>query len=232
MTTQESLTTSPRQFALTAGISLLFMAVFAGFSYGYVFSTLIIPSDAAATIANIKASEALFRAGIFGFVVVLICDVVAAWGLYYVLKSVNKSLSVLAAWLRLVYAAVFGIAFLCLILALQVIDSSAIEQATRQAQGMVFLRGFGAMWSLSLLVFGAHLLLLGVLVLKSGFIPKIFGALVILAALCYLVNDSANLLFAQYGQYKPAIEKFISAPMAIGELALALWLVVKGGKER
>lgn len=232
MTAQKTITISPRQYALVAGLSLILMAVVAGFSYGYIFSTLIVQDNIAITIANIKASEALFRAGILGFVLVLILDVVVAWGLYYVLKPVNKSLSGLVAWLRLVYAAVFGIAFLCLMLALQVIDLSAIEQTVRQALMMLFLRGFGAMWSLSLLVFGIHLLLLGMLVLKSGFIPKIVGSLVILAALCYLVNDTANLIFAQYGQYKPIVEKFISAPMAIGELVLALWLIAKGGKSR
>lgn len=230
MTSHEPIHISERGYALVAGLSLIFMAAIAGFSYGYVINTLILPNDTAQTIANIKTSEGLFRAGIFGFVCILVLDVISAWGLYHVLKPVSKSISGLAAVLRLVYAPVFGIAFLCLIFVLQLVDSTVIEQTTKLAQCIIFLRGFSAMWSLSLIIFSVHLFVLGVLVVKSGTIPKIFGILVVIAALCYLINDSANLLFAQYAIYKPRVETFLSAPMAIGELALAIWLVAKGGK--
>ncbi len=221
--------------ALCAGLALLCMAVFAGFSFGYVFSNLFVSGNAATTAANIRASEGLFRAGIFGFVVVLVLDVVAAWALYHVLQPVSKSLSLLAAWLRLVYAAIFGIAFLNLIIILQLVGGTSFPNTlgaeTLTANILLFVQSFQAMWSLSLIVFAFHLLLVGYLVVTSGFMPKWLGGLVMFAGLCYLVNDSANLLFAQYAAYKPLVEKFLAAPMAIGEIALAVWLVVRGGKE-
>lgn len=87
------------------------------------------------------------------------------------------------------------------------------------------------MWSLSLIVFAWHLLLVGYLVLNSGFMPKWLGLIVMFAGLCYLLNDSVNLLFTQYAAYKPRVEQVFAAPMAIGELALGVWLLVRGGKE-
>jgi hypothetical protein len=138
MTTTEIIPTSQRGFALAAGSALLLMALLAGFSYGYVYNNLFVSGNAAATAANIRASEGLFRLGIFAFVGVLVLDIVAAWGLYYVLQPVNKSLSLLAALLRLVYAAIFGVAFLNLILITQ-IASGASYLSVRTYEKEVFL---------------------------------------------------------------------------------------------
>jgi hypothetical protein len=211
------------------------MAVLAGFSFGYVFSNLFVNDNATATAANIRVSEGLFRAGIFGFVLVLVLDIVGAWSLYYVLQPVSKSVSMLAAWLRLVYAAVFSVAFLNLILVTQLTSNAPylVRLGTEQltAHIMLFVNGFQAMWSLSLIVFAFHLLLVGYLVINSGFMPKWLGFLAMFAGLCYLVNDSANLLFAEYAVLKPRVEQFISAPMALGEIALGVWLLLRGGKE-
>jgi hypothetical protein len=245
MPAHQTIHLSPRQYALITGWTLLCMALLAGFSYGYVFSNLFVndnatanatATNAAATAANIRASEGLFRGGILGFVGVLVLDIVAAWSLYYVLQPVSKSLSLLAAWLRLAYTAVFGVAFLNLIIVTQLTNNTiylgTLGAEPLTAHTMLFVNSFQAMWSLSLIVFAIHLLFVGFLVMKSGFMPKWLGLLVIFAGLCYLVNDSANLLFAEYVVLKPRVEQFIAAPMALGELALAIWLLARGGKER
>lgn len=66
--------------------------------------------DAATTANNIMANELLFRSGIDSFMIVVILDVAVAWALYILLQPVNRNLAMLAAWFRLVYAAIFGIA--------------------------------------------------------------------------------------------------------------------------
>ncbi|WP_214659001.1 DUF4386 domain-containing protein [Candidatus Formimonas warabiya] len=103
-----------RNAAIVAGISFLLMTIAAGFAYGIVLGNLIVPGDATATANKIMDSLMLFRASICSFLIVLICDVVA-WALYVFLKQVNKSLSLLTAWFRLVYATILGIALLNLV---------------------------------------------------------------------------------------------------------------------
>ena len=109
---------SLRKAALVAGWGLLIMTIFAVFAIYFVFQNLIVPGEATTTANNIMASEMLFRIGICSILIVLICDVVVAWALYVLLKQVSKSLSLLTAWLRLVYAAMLGIALLNLVIIL------------------------------------------------------------------------------------------------------------------
>lgn len=227
---------SQRQAAIIAGVALVLMAVVAGFAYGFVFTTLVVPGNAIATAQNITHSEQLFRAGILGWLIILILDVFVAWAVYIFLKPAHKHLALLTAWLRLVYASMLGVAVLNLVYALVLVRGAdsvkAFEPHQISAQVLFFLNAFSGMWSLSLIVFGCHLLVLGYVAFTSGFIPKIFGVLLILASLCYLLTNGATLLYPHYEQYKATVEMFLSAPMAIGELAFGVWLWAKGGKTR
>src|ERR687897_1443287 len=101
---------SQRKVALTAAIGLLVMALLAPFALFGVLQTIVVPTDAAATVENIIASEGLFRIGIAAFLIVIMLDVVVAWALYVLLRPVNEALAVLVAWLRLVYTAIFALA--------------------------------------------------------------------------------------------------------------------------
>lgn len=219
--------TTPK-IALVAGLSLIAMALIAGFAYGYGFENIYVANDGSATLKNLNESTALFRWVLFSFVIILILDVVVAWALYLFLKQVNESLSLLSAWLRLVYAALLGIALLNLV--------GVLPEATDHPQSvsltMAHFRAFLAMWSLGLIVFGGHLFLLGYLMLRSGFISKILGVLMLIASVCYIFANVAQLLLPNYEHYKATVDAVLSAPMALGELGLAGWLVWKGGRRR
>lgn len=225
---------SQRKAAVVAGGALLLMAIAAMFAYGFLLGNLIVPEDASATANKIIASVMLFRIGICSFLVVLVCDVVVAWALYVFLKQVNKSLSLLTAWLRLVYATILGIALLNLVIVLLLLSGAdyltVFITDQLHAQVLLFLKAFNIEWAIGLVVFGFHLFLLGCLVFKSGYIPRILGVLLIIASLCYLITNFANLLLPSYENYKATIEPVLSVPMAIGELSLAFWLLFKGGK--
>ena len=225
---------SPRQAALVAGAAILVMAILAGFAYGYVLKALIVPGDANSTANNIMASETLFRAAIFSFLLVLICDVVTAWALHIFLKKVNQSLSLLTAWLRLVYAAILGTAILNFVIILFLVSGAdylkAFEVGWLNAQVMLLLNAFNGIWSIGLVVFGCHLLVLGYLVFQSGYVPKILGVLLIIASLCYLTTNSASLILSNYKHYKETVELVLSVPMIVGELGFGFWLLFKGGK--
>src|SRR3954465_12280111 len=100
---------SPLFYSRIAGFGLLLMAILAMFSNFSVLKGLIKSNEAATTANNIITNEILFRSGFISFVIVLILDVLVAWALYVLLKPVNKNLSMLAAWFRLIYTAIFGI---------------------------------------------------------------------------------------------------------------------------
>ena len=115
---------SQRKAAVTTGISIMLMAIIAGFSFGFVFDSMIAPGDAITTATNIAASESLFRTGVLGWLLILILDVIVAWGLYIVLKAANKSLSLLTAWFRLVYAGFLGIGLLSFVVVLLLLNGA------------------------------------------------------------------------------------------------------------
>jgi hypothetical protein len=88
------------------------------FSNGFVHGNLVVQGDASATFDNITSSKMLFKAEIFGWLIILIIDIVVAWAFYIFLEPIHKSLSLLGAWLRLAYAAILGMAIMNLIVVL------------------------------------------------------------------------------------------------------------------
>ena len=101
---------SLRKAAVIAGAGLFLMTLLAVGALIFVFEKLIIPGDAGATVNNILAGEMQFRIGIVCLFLVAVLDVVVAWALYIVLEPANKNLSLLAAWFRVLYSAILGVA--------------------------------------------------------------------------------------------------------------------------
>jgi Domain of unknown function (DUF4386) len=217
--------TSPGRAALIAGIGLLVMAIAAPFAELYVYPKLIVPGNAAETVQNIMANRVLFTAGMFGYLIAFLCDVLVAWALYLLLKPVNENLSLLTAWFRLVYTVIALIALLNLVTVLRLVNPSnpsAIAQPDLlQAQVMFSIQAFKSHWYFGLLFFGIHLGLLGYLVFVSKYIPRILGVLLVIAGVGYMLTTlkpyvfpGLNLDFAEYTFY--------------GELIFMVWLLVRG----
>ena len=95
---------------------------------------------------------------------------------------------------------------------------------------MASLKAFDNTWSIGLAVFGFHILVLGFLVLKSGYVPKILGILLIIAFFGYSVTGFIDPLLPDHENYRTLIEWVFVVPMVTGEVGLGLWLLVKGGK--
>ncbi len=148
-----------RRSALTAGISLLIMTLASFFSYGFVHGSLVVQGDAGATYNNIMSSINLFKGEVLGWVIIMLTDVLVTWAFYVFLQPLNKSLSLLGAWLRLIYTAILGIAIMDLIFVLLLstrsvyLSSFTVEQI--QALMMLFLNAFESIWSVGLIVFGS-----------------------------------------------------------------------------
>jgi len=223
-----------RNAALVAGIGYLIIFILAIFSNFFVLSNLIVSQDSAATVNSILASEGIFRIGIISFVIVAILDVVVAMALYILFKPIYKSLSLLAAWFRLMHAIIFGVAIVNLILVVNILngDHNLTTSITNELQirVMILLDSFNIGWLIGLVFFGIHLSILGYLIIKSDFIPKILGYLLIAAALGYLIDSFAQFLLSDYNNYKAIFLIIVAVPGIVGEMSFCLWLLFKGTK--
>lgn len=225
MNTDKSMDIPLRTFALVAGIGLLLMTIMAPIANFGIIEKLIVPGNAAGTAGNIEASAGLFRIGIGIFLIVAVLDVVVAWALYLLLKPVSNSISLLAAWFRIVYAAILACALNNLLTVLQLLNGTdylhAFDINQLHSQVMLFLNAFTDGWNLGLLIFGLHLLVLGYLAFTSGYIPKILGILVTVAGLGYAVDGVGKILSPDY-HLSLAMFTFV------GEVLLIFWLLWKG----
>ena len=218
---------SIKRIARIAGFLILVITVFAPFSMMYVPSTLVVPGDAATTANNILASEGLFRAGIISDSSVFLIEIVVTVLLYVLLKPVSKTLSLVAAFARLAMTVVQGINLLNHFFVLLLLSGAGYLTvfASDQLHALVLLflnahEYVALIWGL---FFGLHLLVLGYLVYKSGYLPRIVGGLLAVASACYLTQDFGNILLPQY----KAIFATIGL-ISIVEIALPLWLLIKG----
>ncbi len=217
--------TSLRSAALIAGFGLLIMVIAAPFAELYVLPKLIVAGKPAETVQNILDNKALFLSAIFGYLITFICDLIVAWALYVLLIPVNKSFSLLTAWFRLMYTAVslFALGNLIMVLKmsnnadyLTILGADQLHAQVRLAYGE-----FRYGWSLGFFFFSIHLGLLGYLVFKSGYVPKIIGVLVAIAGLGYLVDTLQPFLF-------PSFHTGFLMVTFFGELIFMGWLLIKG----
>ncbi len=226
---------SPRKTARITGFGYLVIIIAGIFAEFFVRSRMVVPGDAAATANHIVASEELFRTSIVSDLIMLLSDVIVAWALYVLLKPVNKSLALLAAFFRLVHAAIYGINLLNLFFVLQLLSGNhylgAIETDQLNALVMVFLNAHQYGYDIGLVFFGFHCLVLGYLVFMSGFFPRSLGVLLEVAGLGYLVNSFARFLITNYEVYETIFTLVVFIPAFIAELSFTLWLLLKGVKE-
>lgn len=211
---------------LLAGISLIVMAIAAGFSYGYVNNQLL-GESAEITRQSLLENKPLFLAGLAGWVVIFITDLIVSVALYIVFESTSKCISLFTSLVRIIYTIILGVA----IYQLMVI----VPELTNTEAGIDInaqFASFGKIWSAGLIIFGLHLLGLGYLSIKSQNIPGILGYLLYIAGVGYMLVHAAK----QFALFNPDLinstESILALPMALGELLLAGWLIYKGLKRQ
>jgi hypothetical protein len=215
---------SVRSAGVIAGTGLLAMSALAGFAKFAALDALVTPGDAARTAQDIMASEGLFRLGIASWFVVIALDVVVAWALFRVFRPVSTGISMLAAWCRLVYTAVFMVAIAELIGAIGLLSNDQYRGVFNtdqlHAQALLRIDTFTQIWHAGLVIFGLHLLVLAYLAYRSGYVPKVLGILLGIAGAGYAFDGFAAVL-------SPGISIEIASFTFVGEFLLALWLVIR-----
>ena len=226
MTTKEKMNPIQKTGRIVA-ILILVLVVIAPFGMLYLPSTLIVPGNATTTANNVLASEPLFRLGIAGDSVVFLIEIVLSVLLYVLLKPVSKTLALVAAFSRLAMTIIQGINLLnhfFVLLLLSVTGYlSVFEPGQLHALVLLFLNAHESAVLIWGLFFGLHLLVLGYLVYKSGYIPRISGVFLVIASLCYFTQFFGNILFPQYKSIFTMI-----GILSTLEIALPLGLLIKG----
>lgn len=207
---------SPRRIAsIAAGIGLLSMAILAPLALFGAITPALTAGDATQVANAIQQSEPSFRAGIAALVVVAILDVIVAGALFIFFEPVSRTISMLAAWFRLAYSAVLLVAIAQLAIGVSLVSNPDAA--------LTAVDSYNTIWQFSLIFFAVHLLLLGYLGWRSGFMHKVFAILLLLAGLGYLVDGFGQLLSADY-TISVAVFTFV------GEVVLIFWLFIRGGR--
>jgi len=223
---------SNRRTSRIAGLAYVIIIVAGIFAEFFVRSGLVVPGDAAATAQNITASEALFRAGFVSDIVMLLFDVVVALALYVLLKPVNRALALLAALFRVTHTAILGINTLNHFFALLLLSGEGylgvFNADQLHALVLLFLDAHGYGYLIAQVFFGLHCAVIGYLIFRSGYIPKMLGVLLFAAAFGYLTESFTLFLFPGHEVITyPGL-----AAAVIAEVSLCLWLLLKGVDER
>jgi len=216
---------SLRQAALSAGFALLAMSFAAPFADKYAYPRLVIAGNIGQTVQNIATHRGLFVAMTLAYLVNFICDLVVAWALYVLLTPVNRALSLLTAWFRLLYTAIALAGAFKLVTVYNLIDTpydlTLFGPVQLNAQVKLLVDSFRSDWNMALVLFGIHLVLLGWLVARSGYIPRLIGVYLSLDGVAWIVNSLSSTLF-------PGANLAFLYVFFLAELALMIWLLVRG----
>jgi uncharacterized protein DUF4386 len=223
---------SRKKVARIAGWLYLVAALPAPFALLYIPGKLIVRGDAAATARNILASESLFRLGIAGELLNAAFFLLVPFALYQLLKEVSKSQASLMVTLFAVSVPMSFLNTLNSMAALTLLRGadflSVFNQAQRESLAMLFLR-LHSQGFIGLQVFwGLWLLPLGLLVYRSGFLPRIVGVLLMINCFAYVADSVVLLLWPSYAH---SVSQITLAPK-FGEFVMIFWLIIAGAKER
>ncbi len=215
-------------YARVAGLLYLLIIVLGISGEIFIRSDLIVFGDAAMTAANIMASEGLFRFGFAADALMLVCDVAIAVLFYVLLRPVSKTLAMAAAAFRLIQAAILGFNLLNYYAALMLLEGSVYGAAFKpdalNALSLLFLEMHTHGYDLGLIFFGISCLILGFLVVRSGYFPAMLGYALGVAGVVYLVGSFTRFLAPAF---MPFVEPLYMIPL-LAELAFCLWLLLKG----
>jgi len=225
------------RLARTAGVLYLIIIVAGIFAQFFVRMSLIDPGDAAATAAAVQGAESLFRMGIAADLAMIMADIAIALAFFVLLEPVSRALSLLAAFFRLVQATILGFNLMNLFVGLELLTGGAgplgaVGEGERHALALMFFEAHGTGYAVGLAFFAFSLFLLGHLIYRSGYLPKVLAVLLMIAAAGYLADTLARTLLTDYAAVQPFFDAAVFGPAVIAEVATALWLLIRGVRTR
>ncbi|RPF19929.1 DUF4386 domain-containing protein [Myceligenerans xiligouense] len=217
---------APRDAAVIAGTATLVMAV-AGIGANSIVLG-VTGSGVPGTAQRIGDGQTLLGLAVTAFLVVAVLDIVLAWAVWRFFGSTHRELPALAAWLRVAYAAVLVTAVGHLATALDVTTGPGSDDAAAHAA----LTQFEVTWQLGLVVFAGHLAALGLIVLRDRATPSLLGIVLLVAGFAYAADGIARLFVPDNAVLLAVLTGVLVASSVLGEVALGVWFLVRGGRSR
>ena len=215
-----------------AGLLYVLISIPGIFALIYVPGKLIVDGNATATASNIAAHETLFRLGIAANLISQILFMGVALALYDLLKGVNRRQAALMLTLIVVPVPIVLLNELNAIAALILVRGadflSIFEKPQRDSLAMLFLNLHSYGFDITAIFWGLWLFPLGLLVYRSGFIPRLLGVLLMLNSFTFPVNSFTSLLLPQY---ENIVSRWMK-PLSFAELLFMFWLLIMGAKPK
>lgn len=221
-----------KKLARIAGLLYLIVIGTGLFAEVFVRQALRVPGDAITTAHNIQASEMLYRLGfvadLTNFIIGLPCILI----FYMLFKQVNKYLALLAIFFVIIQTAIIAVNLLNQASPLlflggeQYLKSFQPNQLAMLSNHALDLQAQG--YAIGLVFFGFYCLIIGYLIIKSTFLPRILGVFYGLAGLCYVINSYAMFLSPNFAS---TLFPYIMIPSFVGEFSVSVWLLIMGVKE-
>lgn len=223
-----------KNIVLITGIAYALVFVISIIGNGLYLEKVLEKGNWLLTYQNIVEFPLIFRIGISSWFLVIICDVIVAWGVYILFKSTNKELALLTAWMRIIFASIYAIGFLQLFdLSILLHDNIYIDsfnQSQLVTQTMLSMKHYESYVNLSFLFFGIHVGLLAYLILNSKLISKLIGYALLIASIGYLINSFGSFLSKDFANNQYLFIAFVAVPAIISELSLTIFLIAKNQK--
>ena len=220
---------SPRILARIGGLFYLIIIVGGIFGEAFIRNRVIASGDAAATAANVRSLESLWRFGVASEIFMLTCAVAMAWVFLVLLKPAGRELAWLATFFHLVSIALEARNELRLLEPLFLLGNAgyleAFEPEQLHAMASLSLRSYAYGFNVGLIFFGWFCVIAGYLIFRSGYLPRALGVLLQVAGLSYLINSFALILAPDFSRW---LGYSLMAPVVVGEASLCLWLLVRG----
>jgi hypothetical protein len=224
--------TSKKRTARLAGWFWLLTAATGGFALVYARPKLIVFSNASVTIANLVTYEGLFRAAITSSIFSAIFSFFFGIAIYRLFSEVRKTLSITFLSAVLVSAALsVGNALIQLGALVSIGDADylkALQPEQVKALTMIFLRMNNYGLGLAEVFTGIYLFTLGLLILKTEYVPRFLGVLLMIGACAFPVNTFAKILAPHFF---PGMTQVTMLMNALGSPLTMLWLLIKGVKD-
>src|SRR5438309_10208434 len=223
---------STKKQARIAGLLYLSASIIGFFCLAYVPGKLIVSGDATATANQIRASETLLRFGIASELIAFTIFIFVVLALYRLFKAVSEKYAVAMATLLLIAIPISLLNVLNEIAALVLVSGggflSAFEKGQLDALAYLFLRLHGQGFIVAQIFWGLWLFPFGVLVIRSGFIPRFLGVLLFIAGFGNLASSFASLLLPWY---RHLVDQFTMV-LTAGELPIIFWLLIWGARDQ
>ncbi len=224
--------THENKISRLAGLLYLIVVLTGIFSLAYVPSQITVHSDPLATISNMISSESLFRLGITSFMIEQVSFLLLPLVLFHLFRQINHTAAALMVALAVVSVPIALTSLAHRLDALSLLTDPDFSNTftADQLHGLasLSLQAYSNGLLITSFFWGLWLLPFGYLVFKSGFLPRLFGILLMLGCLGYMVNVFGELLVPRYSE--TSISNYAGLPAAIGEIGTCLWLLLIGAR--